>query len=274
MSLFNRQVEITVAGFTTNQLRVKFDIEKNTDPESNSADIEIYNLSENTRNQIRELDEPIELRAGYDDDVGPKLIFTGDIVKVRHELRFPDIITRIKANDGIKATREKRSSVSFNTGTNGLTALQDVANKLGLGIRDIPNSISGQYLKGFSYAGTVKDALNKITERLGLEWSVQNNELQVLPKRGTIPGASVLISYAEGLIDAPERLSDLKNNLIEDKPNPGYKVKNLLNPNLEPGGVINLQGPNASGSFRIERVQYRGDNYGGDFLSILEVTEL
>jgi hypothetical protein len=279
MALFNRVISVDFkdssgSTFTTPDLRIKFDIQKTREASSNTAKLQIYNLSEASRNRIRELDDSVIVRAGYTQDAGAKIIFTGDVTKINHEFQPPDVISLIECGDGIKNLREQRDSVSFGTGTKADIVLKDLATKMGLPLRPLPQGLTNEYVTGFSHVGSTKDALNKITDRLDLEWSIQNGELQILKKREPVVGVPVQVNFTRGLLEQPERLRDIKANLIGDKPKPGYKIRMLLTPELIPGGRINLTEGTFPGEFRIERVNHVGDNFDNDFYSEMEVTEI
>ena len=278
MSLFDRVVEVEIgrSGSTSlslKGLRVAFNIDKTTDRTSNAAIIDIYNLSDDTRNRIGELDQTVTIRAGYRQASGAVLLFTGDIVKINHTFPAPDIITRIAAGDGIMTLREKRISVSYKEGTSHRTVLEHMAGQLGLTLRVLPEDIEGEYIYGFSYMGSIKSGLNKVAERLGLEWSIQNGELQVLKLRSSTNVSPRLVTYSTGLLSSPEAQIDLKDDLIANQENPGYTIRMLLAPDLEPAQIIWLRTDNIDGTYRINRVIHDADNEGRDFITLLEVTE-
>jgi hypothetical protein len=273
MSLFNRVVNLTIGSLNLSDLRVTFDIEKTITPSSNSAIVQAYNVSPNSRNLIRELDEPLQLAAGFSDDAGAKLIFTGDVVKIDHDRQPPDVVTKIEAGDGIRNLREQRTTVSFKKGTQASVVLTKIAGQLGLPIRTLPSGLSDEYLQGFAFTGSVKEALIKVTKKLDLEWSVQNGELQILERKGINSSIIRDINYNKGLLKEPQKLNDQRQYLAGDKENPGYKIDNLLLPDVEPGSLVNINAGEVSGRYRVRVVRHQGDNYSGDFNTILEVVE-
>ena len=192
MALFLRDVLVNISNeqdglnqdFAGATLRISFAINKDTKSESNTASVEIYNLSEYTRNLVKNYDNTVTISAGYTQGYGNKLMFKGQITKVKHRKELPDIITEITIADGIKKLRESRASVSYKEGTSAGNIVEDLSKKLELPIKEIPEDLYNQsYVQGFSYVGDIKEALNKVTEKSGAEWSVQNEEVQILKKR-------------------------------------------------------------------------------------------
>lgn len=59
--------------------------------------------------------------------------------------------------------------------------------------------------QGFSFYGAARTALHKVTQGTGLEWSIQNQQLQVVRRRGTTRRKAVVLAGDTGLIGYPER---------------------------------------------------------------------
>lgn len=280
MALFDRKIEVAIEQqsgevFDVADLRMNFEVNKSLKKDSNSVSISLWNMAENSRNAIRELDDKITIKAGYLRDVGVRTIFTGQITKINHAFEPPNVVSKIEAGDGVKTIREARGFVAFRAGTKAITVLEDIASKLELTLRPLPSEIAqSQYVHGFSHAGSVTEALTRVTDRMGLEWSIQNNELQIQTKRKATESIPVLTNIDKGLLEAPQRLSDLQDNLIGEKPRPGYKIKTLLDAEIEPGARLDLEFLQIEGTFRVESVKHLGDNDSGEFISVTEVVEI
>lgn len=275
MPLFDRVINVQVGDkFFPNNLRITFDIVKTNESICNQVSITIYNLSENSRNEIKDLDTEISLYAGYAQYGGPKLVFKGNVLRVNHTYALPEIMTKIEAGDGVKALREARHSVSFEEKTKVKDVLQKVSSNLGLEIRELPKDVEGEYTQGFSHSGSVKDALDKVCQRCEATWSIQDNQLQITKDESASVHAPVKINKIDGLLEKLEPLGDVRQYLLGsgDAIKAGYKFRALLNPDIQPGRKLTLGG--YPGAFRVERVQHQGDNMQGDFISIVEVKEL
>lgn len=285
MALFLRDILVNIKSsdnslnqdFAGSTLRISFSIEKNTQANSNTATIQIWNLSEYTRNLLKEFDDTVTISAGYEEGYGRKLMFVGQVTKINHRKNLPNITTELNCGDGIQALRETRASVSYAEGTKVDTVLKDLSSKFNLPIKEIPDDIKQQYVQGFSHVGSVKDALNRITDKANLEWSIQNQEVQITKKRQPTKSPEIVISDLEGLIEQPEKLNDLQENLIGAQPKPGYRVKSLLNPDIEPGIRVFLTSPSIQTDqpvFRVEKVTHTGDNFSGDFITEFTINEI
>jgi len=282
---FDRRVSIDIyrkgatIALRVEGLRISFDIQKDIKTPANTARVQIYNLGQEIRSSFSELTDRIIVRAGYADESIDE-IFTGDLVSVSHPRTDADIITTIEANDGQKAIRESYSSISYAEGASFKQIIQDISKQMGLPIKteDYLSKIDDQkFLQGFSFNGPTKAALDKLVARGGLEWSIQGNSLQILKKGGVVPkdiAQIPVVSPTQGLIGSPARTQMIKSESPEKKP-PGWTIKSLLIPRLEPGGQIGLQCadvPKAT-AYRIQSVHHQGDTHGDEFVSITEVVD-
>ena len=111
----------------------------------------------------------------------------------------------------------------------------------------------------------------------GTDWSIQDGKVQMVPRKGYLPGEAVVLTHETGLVGSPEQTQD------------GITVRCLLNPRLRVGGRIKLnnaqvkamqsplkqaagqQAPrmDADGFYRILKVEFRGDTRGNDWYADL-----
>lgn len=287
MPLFNRTVLVKIGtagsleGIGIEGLRIVFNVKKSM--KGNTCNVDIYNLSESTRNKINEIDDIIVIEAGYVDEDVEKVIFIGDISRITKERDGPNIITKIEANDGEKTLREKKISTSYASGISANEILKDLMNNLGLP-KKISNRLlsklnlkSKQFANGFAFAGQTKDVIDKIINKLGYEWSVQNGEIKVVEKDEVDDSEVVLLSPTTGLVGSPKRRDDIENAANKDKKKTGWDVTALLQPTVEPTGRISIESElieNKETIFRIETVQHKGDTFGNEFNSIITVSDI
>lgn len=240
-------------------LRVKFDINKFSSGPSGRAKIEIYNLSQQSRQAIDQ-GQVVLLKAGYQKVFDQ--LFVGNIVPLGFESTRsgPDIITKIECGDGESSIIMARLDKSYPAGTSVLQILQDCAGAMHTedsfnpqgtdsGIVFLP--LNPVYNNGFVAKGPVSDTLTAILKPLGLEWSVQNGDLNVLPKTGHNGQTAIVISSATGMIGVPSGTKQL------------MKFTNLLNPKILPGSLIKLVSENSSlnGFYRVRNGHYEGDTH-------------
>ncbi|HCU24077.1 MAG TPA: hypothetical protein DF383_03590, partial [Deltaproteobacteria bacterium] len=185
------------------ELRVKFKCEKNNESKPNPCEVSIYNLAPETRVSLESKNSSIVLAAGYEDTV--ETIFTGNITKVVHQQEGPDIISKLEVKDGGNRYRNAKIEKGFPPGVKTQQVLDELIAQLGLprgAVIGVPNS---QYANGVSLSGLVKDRLDDICRKNGLQWSIQNGIVQVVPEGETTNDAVILLSPDTGLIGSPNK---------------------------------------------------------------------
>jgi len=288
MSLYNRAVSVVIGepgsltGILIKDLKVTFKIKKTEKSESNTAEIDVYNLSEVTRNKIKKLRDIMILSVGYlsESDVLTD-IYSGDITNINHIKNGPDWITKLEGNDGEKELTTKKIRFNFAEGTGAKHILSEVISALELpkDFVDTVNITDAEFGAGFTFNGLVKDAFNKLAEKLNFKWSVQDRKLQILTMSGTNNKPKIFLSPSTGLIGSPEHLTDLSSGQdasgATDK-RPGWRVNSLLYAGATIGGKIEIESHEIKkgSNFRIVNIEHNGDTHGNDWNTSLDVEEI
>lgn len=276
MRLYNRKATVTLNDVEVSDLRLTFSVKNTTDPEANEAEAEIYNLNENTRGRITALDRPrLVIEAGYEDVFGE--IFRGKSVQVYSYKGRTGWVTKAQAKDGADALR-KMINVSLAPGASLEQAFTGVAKQLGLNVNQVVQKVkSGNFAEatktlvdGFVAFGRGLNELDKVSKKLGAEFSVQGEELHVMLPSETLQASAILVSDETGLIGSPERIYDEKrpNVLI-------VRFQHLLLPDFRPYARAELSTREFGGGFRIEKVEHQGDTHNAQqWISTVEASAL
>ena len=247
------------------ELRINFNISKSVSSTQNAAEIEIYNLSESTRNALgKELDD-ITLEAGYIPPEGGGnvgIIFKGQIRDVSHRREGADIITTLSCGDGDKALRRATISKTFPAGTPVEDVVEELYKELEKeGVKrgewKFPEGMK-PFKRPYSMCGSCARELDRLGRGNKFYWSSQNETMEIVPGDGFIGGV-VLISPESGMVDTPT---------ITDN---GVSVSTLLNPEIRPNRRVQVKAQtlemNAENDmYRVSQCDYSGDNMGGKFV--------
>lgn len=274
--LFNRVATLVVgpksggAGREISNMRIAFEVEKDTTPTPNIARVTVSNLSEQTRSLIREHYSRIILSVGYatEDQI---VIFSGDVDNVNHKKEPPDVTTLISSGDGRTATRDSRLSISLEPGCTIGQACKVVADRMALSLDDFLGS-EAQMSGGYAFVGPGETALRQLTNTAGGEYSIQDGRLQLLKRGALRPGTGFLVSPQTGLIGSPERVVNQKGNLDKNVPRVQWNLRSLLNPRLQPAQRLEIQSSEVNGVFRIDKLKHTGDTHGDDWFTELQVS--
>jgi hypothetical protein len=261
-------------------LTVKFDV-KLDDSNLGKAEISVYNLNENHRKQIEQVVSygaamSVTLRAGYAGQE-ENILFKGKIREAASVKDPPDWITTFRTGDGDGAV-QARISQSYPKGVDISVMILDAAKKLqesvGIGVGNLMTALKQGKTEdgmktllntgGVMFGPLLKEIQNKL-RTMGLEASIQDQELQVTPIGEPLLASVTRLTPATGLIGSPQK-ARVKEEAV-------LKVKALILPGLRPKRMIQVQSSLVSGLYVIRRVQYKGDTSGNDWYAEMECVE-
>ncbi|MGH8817494.1 phage protein [Achromobacter pestifer] len=267
-------------------IRVTFDIAKNADEEPNDAKISLYNLAASTRRMLEEPGLRCVLYAGYAEEGGPLLMASGSIVYAYTKFQQPDVVTELTVKDGYIEIRDTAVSIGLGPGAQASAIIRDIARQMGLPLLMADDVPDRRWEQGFSFYGAARTALHKVTQGTGLEWSIQNQQLQVVQRLGTTRRQAVVLAVDTGLLGYPERMREAPTEKASAKGQPaaakpasghqqrdGWKVKSLLLPTINPGDLVKLESRSVQAFQRVEKVHHTGDSEGGDWQTELELVD-
>jgi len=275
----NRIIEVSIGpegetGTLIKDLHMNFSVEKSDKESANKLVLQIYNVSLNTSEKIAKARNKIILKAGYSDE-GVVNLFFGDITKTTDKKEGVNRILEIEAYDGQTNIQNKDISISYTGGTSKQKIFQDLVYAFGLPLMNPKTQISGSFANGWAFIGKVKEGLTEILSPLNKSWTIQNQQLVIISPGEVVQRSGLKISPKTGLIGTPEALSDQDEKQTENKEVPKrWKIKSLLYPQLFPGSEIQIKSSIVNGTFKIESLNFSGDNYEGDFVCELEVVQI
>lgn len=277
-------------------IRMTFDIAKTSAEEPNDAKIALYNLSEQTRRSLEEPGLRCVLYAGYAEEGGPLLMASGSIVHAYTRFEQPDLITELIVKDGYIEVRDTAVSIGLGPGARASDIIRAIAAQMGLPLvmaDDVPDR---RWQQGFSFYGAARTALHKVTQGTGLEWSIQNQQLQVVQRLGTTRRQAVVLAMDSGLLGSPERTREAATEKSKatggaagkagarapataakaasgQQQRDGWKVKSLLLPTISPGDLVKLESRSVQAFQRVETLRHTGDSEGGDWQTELNLVD-
>ena len=279
--LFGRKVSVTVALpkkgslvepgdtlVTFQDFKIVFEVEQNLNKEPNTAFISIYNLNSSQREDLSEKGSKVILSAGYNDNFD--VLFTGDLVRAVSRKDGPDFITEIECKDSQRTIAHSSTRKSFRGGIKVKRVINHLIESMELkstaNTKILLQEIKSEYTNGKVLSGKSSGMLDKILKDQGMEWSVQNGRLQILRFGGVNdPVPVITLSKDNGLVGSPEEgTPDRKKGPKK------YTVSSLLQPIISPGKIIEVDSVLFKGSIIASKVTHSGDNFGSQWLSIIE----
>jgi hypothetical protein len=283
--IFDRQARVTVGSETVEGLRIGFTVEKDTTLQPNRAEVVIYNLARSTRERLhRESSTPVRIEAGYR-ETGRIVIFVGEM---REAFSRPEQdgtwATILRAGDGDKALRTRHRSTSLKPGVSFERVAGELYGELKVGAGNLWQALKdgkgiGEALEmGFASFGSTAEQMQKLMESSGLEYSIQDGELQVLKAGEVLSTTATVLSPGTGLEGSPEINSAgtlTARARIMPGLSPGYPVEiTKTTPVTLGSGWYSFDVVEDAMLYRIEKTRYVGDTAGQDWNAEIECTEL
>ncbi len=293
--LFRRAWKIQVDTLDVSNLDFEFEVLMTLKPEPNKCTLTLYNLNKDHRAQLLKRNRPsasssktvgvsVQIEAGY---VGnTSVIFSGDLGEVGGQRQVIDRKITLSGQDGGRAYREAQIDVTFAKGTLLSTVLRQCAEALGLGLGNVANFEADAQIEGIgatlpaqmSLSGSVAKQLTRLLSSMGLTWSVQRGNLQVLSRGKPLDLGAVRISPTTGLLGSPEAAIDSTVSLgnpqqfafgakaktikpKKPKDSGILKLMTLLIPGVVPGRKIVLESDAYNGGYMISECRYRGQSW-------------
>lgn len=275
------------SGLDLSQFRVKFSIKRSDTQTPNTADIRIYNLSQQTAAQIRKEFTQVVLEAGYQGNRG--VIFKGNIKQVilgreSATVTFVDII----AGDGDKAYNFSVVNTTLAKGSTQANQIAaSVATMQGNGVTQGPmgNQPAVKLPRGKAMYGPAKNYLRNSAQSTGNVWSIQNGKVTLVSTTSYLPGTVIVLNSNTGMIGTPQQTNEGAN--VKCLLNPGMNVSTRvqideasiqrIKTNIEAIAAANAAGiaapilPNLStdGIYYVLTLEHSGDTRGVDWYTSL-----
>ena len=271
MKLFGRRVKLEVGpsggvGFAWDQqIRIDFEVEKNDGGTPDTAKIQVYNLSKESRDLIEQKGVICRLFAGWDASEITPLLFFGDVNDCISEKRGNDWVTEISAKDGGRAVWRSKICKTYGKGVDSTALIRAVANDAGIMVR-IPSGFPSYRFGGAVVIdGSPSGVFDVVCKSLGVKWCIQDGEAVF-----SIPGAAAtldevaIVTPISGLIGFPKKMEK----------GVGYSIKTLLMPQIKPRKQIALSDGNINQTLVVKSVRHYGSSgWENEYCSDIEAVD-
>lgn len=272
-ALYGRTLLVAVGDVDLSGFDVAFQVTRTLKPEPNTCELRVYNLGKALRRELATLAKAglfVTLAAGY----GTRLsqLYRGDLRDVFSVREDTGWVTTISSGDGEQARRNARIRRAFPRGTKVDVVLRALTESLGVGLGNSARALvdakklthgSSEFVSGTVTHGSAAVQLTELLKSVGMEWSIQDGELQVLDRGRAIDGEVIILTPDTGLVGSPE---------------PGHKgtmkaVARII-PGLQPGAQVLIDSSEVHGQFRVERIDFAGDTSQDDWVARIEGKEV
>lgn len=249
-------------------LDVAFSIERSLKPEPNTAEIQVWNLNEDNRSALEELDRvPVTVEAGYEEQTA--MIFSGTIRTVFTTREGPDLVTTLQSGDAEKEYKQSRISLSLAPATPNPSVMQQITKALGISEGNLgtvtPLLLGSPVLfpQGGVLSGSASQIMTRVAQSLGFEWSIQEGALQLLQVNTSLAATAVQLTPDTGLVGSPS----VDNEGV-------LSAQSLLIPEIFPGRLLVIESERLSGNYRVEKCAYSGNTASTEWYIDIEAKKL
>jgi hypothetical protein len=229
---------------------IEFDVDRHVYSSPNEATIKIYNLSPDSRNQLRKdvLDTDksrrVTLQVGYGGNMST--IFDGTLDQCWSGRQGVNFITNLKCRDNGFIYSNTFVSVAYSDGESKQSVINKIIKQMeSAGIqRGIVGNIEGSYPIGRTIEGLASDLLRTVTGDIAF---IDNNRVYVLNDDEALIGDYTEITSDTGLLNTP---------ILE---NAYVRCDILLEPRLVVGQKIKLNSQTASEGYTVSGATYFGE---------------
>lgn len=253
MDKFKRVIEIKVGSkqYTNEDIDIDFMYEFDDKIENNVSEISLWNVNEDTINQIKKGTQVV-LNAGYGEDIGVVLIGkVGNFEVITHDI---DRELKLYVSDGLNLWGSQVKKTYENLKADKI--VEDILNIIGVkvGKVQVENNITYQKLV---VDNTIESILKKIAKETNSKFYIKSGRGYFVNKDYADRNI-ILLNKDSGLLDIPSKI------MIDEKI--GWKINSLLEHRISVGSYVQIQSKVVNGSFRV--VKGRHDS---DFTTEIEV---
>lgn len=293
---FNRTYELVISDPKTSKglrivgnedkndgLQISFSIKKHIDNknQSNTCDIKITNLSNDTINFLRERNLAVVFKVGYDDD--NKVLFTGMTTEVDEDDNYGSVdkVTSIKCvpantvfyspiiSKTFPAETTPRSIIEFLVGQDSNLNLASINSK----------NIDVRFPFGYPIEGTVKQVLDELSRDYNFNYRIDGKRLYINDpntyQSSNSAQSAFVISPDTGLIGLPTfATADGKKPKKDQTAKNGVKFTALINALIQPGQAVSIKDTEISGIYRVNSAEFKGDWRGGGWYVVCHCSKL
>lgn len=284
----NRAYELIIGNYQTgdglliNNLQVTFDISKSSSnkDKTNSASIEIYNLSDESLKLIDNDYPAASFSAGYVDTGGVKRLFSGQVNSVTTRKSGTDRITQITMGNGYVELNHDVMSSLVAPGRTVKDVAEEIRKALPNASRGVYNgtNLNNQIIYGYPLMGTPKEMLDELSEKYQIDWQLEDDVLYVhdsdRANNENFEEAYVVSKYT-GLIENAYRVTgDRRRSKKDEIKKQSTQWKMLLNPDIQAGDIVKLEDTLLTGWYRVDDLRHTGSFRGNEWFTEIRASAL
>lgn len=250
--LYERRIEVSVAGLDISKLRIRIRIERQIDQTQDKGRCDIFNLSQANEQRIYERGGPILIQAGYPETLAT--LFEGTVQRVIRAREELSKITRIALGDEVHDP--ERLGGIFTASYDGPIPVRQIASDIIAAMGLTPGPLDAipadATFTNFYWGGAPADgALTVLLESIDRTWYEADGIVRINTPGGEAQADAprIRISPETGLIAAP---------IATDE---GAELRTFLDARIVLGSIIDLESEALSGTWKVVGIRHSAENW-------------
>ena len=256
----------------SSDLDFEFDIPFDDNLEADEGEIVVYNLSENTKNQLK-ADKNISIEAGYEGDTG--VIFDGTVRKVRTVEEGADRVTTIKIYDGVTTSTKKliedgKLEESYD-GEPAKEILRALVKAEGSPIAKFSVESDYEYENSVTIGDDLQAEIKKYSEVCGVSTFKSKGKIYCCKLKNVDNNIKFIISEETGMIGSPSPFEEVVTVGDKEETIKGFEIEMLLQHRAAVGAIVELKSKQYKGTYYIKSGTHRFNQ--GEAITTIKVVE-
>lgn len=251
---------------------IEFNIDKTNTPSNNSCSITIVNTSDAFVDYFEQnagTSPFVKLEVAYGSQP-LKELFLGTLTGMEDNFIGTTRRTTLKCSDGYANLKENKTSRSYRKKTTIQRIVEDMIKDLGLP-KGTVIPIQGETKSAKAYSGAVREIITTIAKDNNYNFSIQDGRVNMTPFDYSSGPLVKVINVSSGMIGSPTALDTSSGQLKGNKDSKqGVSVKCLIDASVRPDSLIILESRKYNGTFKVNKVSYRGSYEGSDWAMDIE----
>ena len=262
--LYERRIQVEVAGLSISKLRMTISIERQIDGSQDMGRVDIHNLSPEHEERIYQRGGPISISAGYPQTQA--LIFDGQVQRVLRMRENLTHITRIHLGDNVRSQEViggRASRQSYDGPVSIRQISKDLAQDIGLPLGPLDAIPPQATVNDWYWTLKAWDGLEALLKRVNCRPYESDGIIRINRVGETqADSPSIDLSQDSGLVGVPTTTDE------------GAEARMLLNPFIVLGCRLNIESSALTGSWKVVGIKHDADNWSGAFVTWVDLRPL
>ncbi|AGH32059.1 baseplate hub [Vibrio phage PWH3a-P1] len=250
------------------QHQIQFNVNMDSSSKINSSYVTLFNVDEEVINFVttNHNNNLVCILEAGDNEQGLKEIFKGTITAAQKIDDTQDTQLKMNLADGSVNAKNAKTVRTYPRGTTYETILRDMNKDMKLPISSFAG-VEGRLLNPVTFAGNTHQIMEKLSDTLGVSYSIQNGVTSIIPYRSYKKVEVSVITPTSGLLGNIQKSVDdsRSGQSSASMDSNSIQFMCLLDGALKPNETVYVDDGDIAGAYKITSIKFSGDYEGNDW---------